>query len=940
VATAARQHAAVQDCARPPEGEQPGDASGGDARSGRDLPTGTITFLFTDIEGSTRLAEALADRWPPLLERHRAIIRAALTTHGGLEVQTEGDGFFAAFTSPLAALAAATRAQRDLHSEAWPPDVSIRVRMGLHSGEGSLDSEGLYVGHDVHRAARIGAAGHGGQILVSDTVRALVEGSLPAGVTLRDLGDHRLKDLRPQRLAQAVIEGLPVDFPPLRSIDTRPNNLPQPVTSFIGRQQELAAAADLMAKSRLLTLTGPGGTGKTRLALQLAADAAPDYPDGIWYVALEPLRDPALVLPTVGHTLRVLPQAGQPALDAVAGAIGDKRVLLLLDNFEQVIEAAGEVAALLRACPRLTIVLTSRAVLHVAGEQEYAVPGLPAPPDTSRLSRVELEDLPAPVRHPDPATLDQYEAVRLFIARARSVRPDFSVTDQNAPAIAGITARLNGMPLAIELAAARVKLLTPEQILARLEAQLGILTSSARDLPDRQRTLRGAIAWSHELLDDAQRRLLAWLSVFRGGWDLEAAEGVTLPSGGIDVLDGLSDLVDQSLVRRGDDAEVVRFSMLESIREFAAEMLSDAGDVERAEEAHAAVFLGRAEEAARHLLGSEQRIWLDRLERDHDNLRAALARSVARPSRSTAVRLVSALWRFWQQRGYLDEARRSVDRIDREGWQLEPEERARFAEAAGGIAYWQADLTQAAAWYDVALDVRRGQADVADRASRRELANALYNRAYTMVAEIMRARDLRGPPDPAARGMLEEALAIYQEVDDKAGEADLLWGLGGWLLFAGDALGAERHFRHSADLHRATDRRTMEAWSLHMLSSALLFQRRWDEAGEASLHALRHFSSAGDISGIVLSLDVQAVVAVIAGDRIRGGRLWGAARRLQDASGTGLADWDVRIFEMLALSVVDAFSEGELEPVGREGAELTLAEAVAYALGERDPFSG
>ncbi len=665
------------------------------AGTGPALPTGTVTFLFSDIEGSTRLAHDLGDRWPALLERHRVILRAAFVAHGGVEVQTEGDGFFVAFAGAPAAIAAAARAQRDLAAEPWPPDGAVRVRMGLHAGEGVVDADGSYVGHDVHRAARVAGAAHGGQVLVSETVRALTAATLPAGLSLRDLGEHRLKDLRPEPLAQLVIEGLRADFPPVRSLDVRPNNLPTQLTSFVGREQELAAVAGLLASTRLLTLTGPGGTGKTRLALQLAAAVADEHPDGVWFVALEPLRDPALVLSTVARTLGLTEKPSESALDALAETVGERRMLFVLDNFEQVVEAASDIGRLLRACPSIRVIVTSRAVLHISGEQEYMVAGLPAPPDTRRLSRVELENLPAALRHPDATNLGQYEAVRLFIARAVAVRPDFRVTNENAPAVAGISARLHGMPLAIELAAARVKLLAPEQILERLERQLGLLTSTARDLPDRQRTLRGAIAWSCDLLDEPQRRLLARLSVFRGGWHLEAAEAVAGATGApeVDVLDGLALLVDQSLVRSGDEPDgTPRFDMFETIREFAAEMLDAGGDARSVRAAHAAVFLSLAERAAPLLQGADQRLWLDLLERDHDNLRAAIAWSIELPDPETAVRLVNALWRFWQQRGYLVEARRELDAIAAAGWDLPPVLRARFAETFGGVAYWQADL--------------------------------------------------------------------------------------------------------------------------------------------------------------------------------------------------------------------------------------------------------
>jgi len=935
----------------------PLEPSRADERLRPALPTGTVTFLFTDIEGSTRLVRELAERWPPLLDRHRAIIRAALTAHDGVEVQTEGDGFFVAFARSPAAVAAAVQAQRDLAAEPWPPDAAIRVRMGLHAGEGVVDADGSYVGHDVHRAARVAGAAHGGQVLLSETVRALAGAVLPAGVALRDLGEHRLKDLRPEPLTQLLVDGLQSDFPPVRSLDARPNNLPTQLTSFVGRERELATAAELLATTRLLTLTGPGGTGKTRLALQLAAAAADAYPDGVWFVALEPLRDPTLVLATVARTIGIIQRPTETVLDALATAIGERRVLLVLDNFEQVVEAAAELGELLRACPAVRVVVTSRAVLRISGEQEYVVPGLPSPPDMSRLSQVELENLPAALRHPSPATLGQYEAVRLFIARAVAVRPDFAVTNENAPAVAGICARLHGMPLAIELAAARVKLLGPDQILERLERQLGLLTSSARDLPDRQRTLRGAIAWSCDLLDEPQRELLARLSVFRGGWSLEAAEAVAGTAGGPgaeaagamsgtagapipDVLDGLAALVDQSLVRSADDDDGPRFAMFETIREFATEMLEAAGAATAIRDRHARVFLELAQRAAPHLQGANQRAWLDRLERDHDNLRAALACAAARPDPELAVALAFALWRFRQQRGYLVEARRELDGLVARDWDLAPPTRARLAEALGGVAYWQADIPVARRWYDEALSIwRAGSAD-GGAEGRRELANALYNRAFVTVAAAMSLGGGEQGQRPRAREMLDEALAIYEELDDSAGQGNVLWGRGGFELYGESPADAEPWYRRALELHRAAGHRTMEAWSLHMLSITLIAQSRVPEARDAARHAVAHFRDASDLAGLNLALDALAAVAMGDGDAARAGRLWGAARQLQQTGGADLASWDEAILDTLPFSPRREIGSEDLERLAAEGAALPLTDAIAYALGEADPFPG
>ncbi len=653
----------------------------------RTLPAGTVTFLFTDIEGSTALITRLANAYEELLEAHRRILRAAFEAGGGAEVQTEGDAFFVAFASAGAAAAACIAAQRGLSAYPWPADSPIRVRMGLHTGEATPTTDGDYTSLEVHRAARIAAAGHGGQVLVSETTRALLLGRLPADVTIRDLGEHRLKDLRPERLSQLEAAGLPVDFPPIRSLDRRPNNLPTQLTSFVGRDHDVAATLLLLDASRLLTLTGPGGIGKTRLALQLVAAAADGYPDGVWFVPLEPLREAELVPGAIAHVVGLADSGVRPAVELLVEHLAARTCLLVLDNFEQVIAAAPLVAQLLRACPGLTIVATSRGALHVSGEQEYAVPGLPAPPDSRHLSTLEVAQLPAEIRASDPATLGQYEAVRLFVARAVAVRADFRVTNQNAPAVAGICATLQGLPLAIELAAARVKVLTPEAILDRLEHRLELLASAARDLPERQRTLRGAIAWSYDLLDDAGRRLLARLSVFVGSCDLPMIERVCDPDGelGSDLLDVLVALVDQSLVRSDDVAGVPRFSLLDTIRTYGAERLDASGEGAVVRARHLAAYLELAERAASELSGPSQRTWLDRLEADADNLRAALDRAEAIPDPEAAVRLGFALWRFWQQRGYLREARRRLTALEGHGWNLAPQTHARLLEALGGV---------------------------------------------------------------------------------------------------------------------------------------------------------------------------------------------------------------------------------------------------------------
>ena len=898
------------------------------------LPSGTVTFLFTDIEGSTRLEQEVGTaRYGVLRERHREILRGAFESHGGSEQGTEGDSFFVVFGSAREAVAAAVEAQRALGGEPWPSDAPVRVRMGLHSGEAGVVGGNL-VGLDINRAARIAAVAHGGQILLSDATRALVAAALPADLRLRDLGEHRLRDLSgPERLVQVDADDLAADHPAVRSLDSRPNNLPTQLTTFVGRELELTEALGLLERTRLLTLTGPGGTGKTRLSLQVAAAAAQRFPDGVWFVALEPVRDPALVASTIGRTLGVQDSATRPALETLVDTIGDRRHLVVLDNFEQVLAAGPIVADILRRCSSVTFLVTTRTALRISGEQEYPVPGLPAPPDVSRLSELERLNLPLAMRELDLDALNQYEAVRLFIARAVSVRPGFSVTNANAPAVAQICARLHGMPLAIELAAARIKLLTPDQILARLEHHLALLTAGSRDLPERQQTLRGAIAWSYDLLDEGARRLLDRLSVFRGGCDLETAEAVCGPTTdlGLDIFDGLSALVDQSLLRIEEGQAEPRFVMTETIAEFASEMLSDRGERDTIQERHARAILDLAERAAPNLSGADQRQWLDHLERDHDNLRAALDWSTGRPEPDVAARLAFALWRFWQQRGYLNEARTRFDTMAAFGWTLAPTVAARFAEGYGGVAYWQADHSVSKERYDEALGIWRELGD------KGEIANALYNDAYADILPYMGLAVENLPPETSRTGqaMLEEALALYRDIGDRAGEGNILWGLGSYQYFARAGDEAERWYQESLALHRESGQRTMEAWSLHMLALVTIGREDVEPSLDYARHALRHFRDGGDVAGITLVLDDLASIAVVRGDPPRAARIYGGARHLQRTTGTDLANYVEETYKQFdAPSPRDALPPEDFERYSAEGAVMSLDELVAYALEE------
>lgn len=887
-------------------------------------PTGTVTFLFTDIEGSTRLVNELGpELWPTALERHREIMRSAISKTGGFEVQTEGDSFFVVFGNADNAARAAAEAQEQLSREPWPDGVDIAVRMGLHSGDGILDADGSYVGADVHHAARVAAAAHGGQVLLTDSTLALVQNGLPERTRVKDLGRHRLKDLRPERLTQLNIDGLGDSFPPLDSLDSQPNNLPTDLTSFVGREEELLKAGDLLGRTRLLTLTGPGGTGKTRLSLQLAADQASLFPDGIWFVALEPIHDLELVPSTIAQALGIGLSSARPAVDDLAEWIGHKRVLLLLDNFEQVIAAAPSVSDLLRRCPELKIVCTSRSALHVTGEQEFQVPGLPAPPDVAQLTPMQLETLPEGIVHPAVEALGKYEAVRLFIARSLAVRPDFAVTNENASAVAQICARLQGMPLAIELAAARVKLLTPQQILARLEHQLNLLTSASRDLPERQRTLRGAIAWSYDLLDQPLGALLTKLSVFSGGWDLEAAEAIA--SSENELLDDLAALVDQSLLRTTESDGTSRFDMLPTIRAFLTEKLVGTDGSDAISDRHAAYYLGLAEEAAPALSGDRQRYWMDRIEREHDNIRASLERTTEKPDPENAIRLGYAMWRFWQQRGYVREAGLRLDRLQRQGWDLADVPRARLMEASGSVAYWQADNEAAERWYHEALSIWRKLGD------KNEIANAIYNLVFARLLPVIRGEGSIGEQGAAAA--LEdcgEALRLYRLVHDRAGEGNIIWAMATLHHFAGRYKDSERLFEESADIFQDVGQRTMEAWARHMLTLPLVRQGRLDEARGTAESGLRHFHDVGNLPGVAMALRYLAGLDVLQGDRKRSAVLVGAAAKILTSTGAGLTAYLEH--EFASLDKAGALSPTELEGLYQEGASQPLDDVVARAL--------
>ena len=598
-----------------------------------EAPRGTVTLMFSDIEGSTRLLRRVGKSYADLLATHHELVREAFGRHRGYEVDMQGDAFFVAFASAGDAVAAAADAQRALAGHAWPDGNEIRIRIGLHTGEPSF-LDGRYVGLDVHHGARVMSSAHGGQVVLSESTRALLD----EDVRLRDLGAHRLKDLaEPQHLYQLELDGLPGEFPPLNTLDNRPTNLPALTSTFVGRARELTEVEELLARPdlRLLTLMGPGGAGKTRLALQAAAEVAETFPGGVFFVPLAAVRDWELVVPAIARAIGLREYPGQTTLEALTDYVRGRDLLLVLDNLEQVLPAAPVISLLLESAPGLRVLATSRVRLHLSGERTYAV-----------------------------SPLQRSEAVNLFVERARAADASFELTAENGEAVAEICSRLDGLPLAIELAAPRVRMLPPAALLRRLDQRLSILTGGAQDLDERQRTLRAAIEWSHDLLLDDEKALFAVLGSFVGGCRLEAAEALCdlSGSGSGDLLDAVGSLVDKSLLHRRTDSDgEPRFWMLETIREYAFEMLQESGDAEDARRRNAAWF---ADEAERLDLGSRTRDrgpCFARLDDEYANIAAAI--DFAREARDAELmlRLATALSGFWATRGYIAEGRRALE---------------------------------------------------------------------------------------------------------------------------------------------------------------------------------------------------------------------------------------------------------------------------------------
>ena len=871
----------------------------------RDLPSGTVTFLFTDIEGSTALWERDRVAMATAVERHLSLLRDAIEAHGGVLFKTVGDAIQAAFPTAPDVVAAAVAAQRALLAEPWSPPLGLlQVRMALHAGE-AVPREGDYLAAPLNRLARLLAAGHGSQILLTEVVERLVTGALPTGVSLRPLGSHRLRDLfEPEEVFQVVAPGLPNQFPPLYSLSRHPTNLAIPPTALIGREGELAEVLQLFqtAGARLVTLTGAGGVGKTRLAQEIAAEASDHFPAGAFFVDLSPLTDPTLVIPTIAVALSVREMVGQTLFQTLSGVLADKRLLLLLDNCERVLESASDIAALLAACSHLAILATSREPLHIRAERDIAVGPLP---------------LPDPDRLPAVPELAGVAAVALFVERAQAAHASFMLTTDNAAAVAGICRRLDGLPLAIELAAARVKVLPPTALLARLEQRLPLLTGGGRDLPARQRTMRDALAWSYDLLATEEQIVFRRLAVFAGGCTLEAAEAVAGQDGTIDVFASIAALVESSLLRQEEDgAGAPRFRMLETVREYGLEQVALAGEAETARQRHAEYFRSLVERQARvnPLLDRPESV--APLVTEQDNLRLVLIWFDERGEVDALLQVSTALFGLWLIRGPHREGLQWIARA--------LENRAGTCRSSGSghslrrqtWRYMRVDYPRAAVFVAEGLAIARRLGDPV------LIGDALTNAGYLAYRQ-------------GAYGQAEELLREAHELlRERVGSN---W-YGYPLLILGDTALAQEQFDQAAAWYAEAItmiETTDDAWCLsdaqaglggvkvctgHLVQAAALYSESLDRAQDQGFTML--------VSTSLLGL---AAITVASGKPETGVRLLGAAEGLAESLGAPIYPRDRPVRDRALAALKITLSEQPLAAAREAGRTLTIEAAIAEA---------
>jgi predicted ATPase/class 3 adenylate cyclase len=919
----------------------------------RTLPSGIVTFLFTDIEGSTRLWERDAAVMRRAIERHNAILAQAIAAHSGHHFKTIGDALQAAFADPVAAVAAAAAAQRSLEAEPWSETGPLRVRMALHRGQAVPLADGDYLAPSLNRLARLLAAGYGGQVLLTQSVWEAVGAALPDGVTTRSVGKHRLRDLlEAEEVWQLVIAGLPATFPPLKSLEKHPTNLPAQLAPLIGRDAEVAALADLLDDEgqHVVTLIGPGGVGKTRLALAAAAEALAAFDDGAFLVALSGIEDASLLLPEIAAVLGVREGGGLSLEESVLAYLGGKRLLLILDNLEQ-LEPFEAAAAMVARLLTMRVMATSRAPLHIRAEREWPVAPLPTPDPDLQLDAVSVESLDTLLANP---------AVALFVERARAARPIWRLTAANAADVAEIARRLDGLPLALELAAARVRVFTPAEIIRHLGEALDLHAPGREDRPDRQLTLRAAIAWSHDLLSFEQQVAFRRLSIFSGDFTLEGAEKVLAasPDPWIDVLDAVAILIEQSLVQAEEDPNGEgRYRMLETIRAFALEKLASAGEEATLRQAHAAWAEAFARHADIEFLGPDSATWLERCEREHDNFRSAIAWAIENEPDDLGLRIPEALWRFWQIRGHYTEARRWLEQSLAASPQGPSKLRGLALDGVGVMAMRQGDFASAMQALEQSLTIWRGTNErksisgtlsnlgaIAERQGDLDRAQALQEEALTIARELgdplrvalilnnlATALQAKGETSQAIT-YLEESVAIKRKEGNLVGLAASLTNLAILMVDTGDLAGAIANLKETLEIDRRLGNVSGIADTLGNLAALTSEQGDLARAAALDAEALETWRNLGDRLSIAYGLESIASTFARAGFPEQSASIFGAAERLREELAAPLPPSEHERYEKGLFVSRQALSPETFKQAWDTGRALSLDDAIAEAL--------
>jgi predicted ATPase/class 3 adenylate cyclase len=898
------------------------------------FPSGTVTFLFTDIEGSTELAQKYPDAMPALLARHNAILNQAIESHNGFVFRVIGDSFSAAFHTAGDALHAALDAQRFLHNEQWSP-APLKVRMGINTGAArwEIDSkEDPYSGYaTLALTQRIMSVGHGGQILLSQSTYDLTRERLPEKVQLVDMGERRLKNiLRSERIFQLSVPDLPIDFPPLNTLESFSHNLPVQLTSFIGRERELAEAQEKLDSAKLLTLIGPGGTGKTRLSLQIAAEQIVNFKDGVWLVELAPISDPVLVVSAMASVFELREVRNIPFISILLDYLRSRHLLLILDNCEHLVEASAQIAnQLLQACPNLKIIASSREALGIDGETVYRVPSLP-----------------------------DNEATRLFVERATKTDSRFKLTAHNASAIAQICSRLDGIPLAIELAAARVKLFTPEQIAERLDDRFKLLTGGIRTALPRQQTLRALIDWSYQTLNETEQRALRQLAVFSGGWSFDGAEAVISQD---EAMEGLLGLVNKSLVNVEEQEGESRYRFLETIRQYATEKLVESGEAVAARDRHLDYVLNLAGQMQQGMLSPENIEALNQLELEHDNLRTALEWASSNHL-DKALRLAYAVGGFWAVRDHNSEAvawcktildkTESMSNADRDrarvygvlGWISvttgEHKAGRDAAEKAIALAEKSNDfVTIARAYSIVALtSIFLGDYPTAQQAS---MAGESIARQHGLKSELAFALSTRAQMAYFSRQDVQQAKAYIVEAAKLAREAGFGWaasfiaiGLGHTAAILGDLEAARAAFMESAKLAKQMGNKRIVFSSQSEFAHILRQRGELDEPLATYRDLLPHWKDLGHRSAVAHELECIAYILMRKEEPERAVTLLGAAEALREAIDSVMTEAEQMEYAKEISALRAGMDEAEFQWSWSKGRTLTIDDAIEYALQE------